>query len=169
MPVSISTARDPFRGAQPQPAVNGHAPTPTPVSLKVPQARVLRALMPTYPDDPQSEWPMLTRAMLGVRAGYTPISGSITRALSGIKATNKTSGEPHPGVIELGLVVVIELDVEGRKEDNYQITPEGVRAFQHFMEVGGGKLPPLRSREACINRRYKESEEQLTNGEKDGP
>ena len=156
MPVSMSTAHDPFRGAQIRPTSSAPAPV---VTLKVPQARVLRALMPSDPSDPPSEWPMLTRAMLGVRAGYTAISGSITRVLSGIRASNKTSGEPHPGVIDLGLVTVVELDIEGRIEDNYQITPAGIEAFEQYIAANGDKLPPLRPREACINNKYKKTDE----------
>ncbi len=51
-----------------------------PADFRTPQARVLAALMPPYPDDPICEWPVRQRPTLGVRAGYTGTSGSITRA-----------------------------------------------------------------------------------------
>ena len=122
--------------------------------LRIPQARLLQALMPKFIEDPPSEWPLITRAQLAVRAGYTPISGSVTRALSGIKERNKTSGDPHLGVIGKGMVEVITVDVEGVRETNYRITPIGIKAFQRFI-ASGRKIPAtVRDAALCVNDRY---------------
>lgn len=121
--------------------------------LRIPQARVLNALMPTYPEYPPSEWPLITRAQLAVRAGYTAISGSVTRALNGIRITNTTSGDPHPGLLDKGMVEQIVVDVEGVTEVNYRITREGIAAFQRFI-ASGRKIPPVRDAALCINDRY---------------
>jgi hypothetical protein len=124
--------------------------------LRIPQARLLRALMPPDQSAPPIDWPVLDRAALGVQAGYTAISGSVSRALAGIHAGNKTSGDPHPGVLQLGLVEEMRLDVDGLTEVNYRITESGVRAYQSFLS-GGGKLPPLKPAGLCTNRRYAKS------------
>ena len=78
--------------------------------LKLPQARVLAVLLPPHPEDPEDEWPLITRATLGVRSGYTAVSGSVTRALHGIRQ-GSSSGPASLGLLDLGLVVAIELDV----------------------------------------------------------
>lgn len=121
--------------------------------LRIPQARLLRALMPADPSAPRVEWPLLDRALLGVQAGYTAISGSVSRALAGIHAGNKTSGPAHPGVLQLGLVEELRLDVDGLVEVNYRITEAGVRAYRSFL-AGGGALPPNKPTELCVNKRY---------------
>lgn len=125
-------------------------------NLRVPQARVLRALMPVDARDPQDEWPLLTRGVMAVRAGYSEISGSVTRALLGIKEGNKTSGDPHPGIVQLGLVETTMLDIDGVTETNYRITRLGIRAFQRFLQEGG-KLPPVKDASVHTNQRYAKS------------
>lgn len=139
------------------------APKPPETGLRVPQARVLRALLPDYPEDPKSEWPLLNRAALGVKAGYTAISGTITRALNGI-APGSSSGDPHLGLIARGLVEVEEVDVEGVKESNYRITENGIIEVREYIKLYGDKLPPVRDAAACTNERYnkKESASQIT-------
>lgn len=121
--------------------------------LRIPQARVMNALMPAYPDDPITEWPLITRSQLAVKAGYSVISGTVTRVLNGIHKDNKTTGNPHPGMIQRGYIEVVVVDVEGVKETNYRITPSGIRAVQRFVK-SGRKLPPLRDSKLCINDRY---------------
>lgn len=142
MPVSVNRA--PFTTSTPK------------IELRVPQARVLHALMPEHPEDPPSEWPTLSRAVLGVRAGYTAISGSITRALNGIRP-GSSSGDAHLGLIALKLVEVEELDIDGLVETNYRITAEGIKEFKIFLANNGSALPPLRDAALCvnINRGYK--------------
>ena len=137
MPVSVK--RTPFV-----------APTEQKVDLRVPQARVLHALMPDYPEDPPSEWPILTRVVLSLRAGYTAISGSITRAFNGIKP-GSSSGDAHLGLIALGYVDVEEVDIEGVVEQSYRITAAGIEAFKRFFAKSGGSLPPLRDAALCVN------------------
>lgn len=110
--------------------------------LRVPQARVLRALMPT--DDSKSS-PVLTRVQLAKLAGYTPTSGTITRALRGIDAAS-SSGTPHQGVLGLGLVEEVELD--GIKA--YRITPAGHNAVERL----AGDLPQMRDKTTYTNYRY---------------
>jgi hypothetical protein len=132
-----------------------HNPFGEQPKLRTPQARVLAALMPTYLDDPISEWPLLTRAALSLKAGYTAISGTTTRALNGIHE-GSSSGDPHPGLLKLGLVEEQLVDVDGITETNYRITAAGVSIYQEYIRVKGGKLPELKDASTCINDRYKE-------------
>lgn len=125
-------------------------------TLRVPQARILRALMPVDPRDLQDEWPLLTRGVMAIRAGYSPISGTVSKALLGIKESNKTSGDPHPGIVQLKLVETTELNIDGVIETNYRITKLGIRAFQRFV-AEGGKLPPVREPSVHTNQRYAKS------------
>lgn len=120
--------------------------------LRTPQARVLKALVPDDSSWPVSEWPLVNRAQLGVRAGYTPISGTVTRALNGIRA-GSSSGDPHPGLLERGLVEEVPLVIEGVSEVNYRATAAGVRAYQAYMRAHG-TLPEQRDKKSCINNRY---------------
>lgn len=154
MPVFIPKDANPFGHER----TSGGKPKDRREKLKLPQARVLKALMPRRPDQHPSEWPLLTRSQLCVRAGYSEISGSITRALNGIRPGNKTSGEPHPGVIERGLVETTELDIDGVMEVNYRITPLGVSVFQAYLSEYGDDLPPLREAALCTNQRYAKKE-----------
>jgi hypothetical protein len=138
---------------------NGHD------ELRVPQARVLRALMPAYPSDPPIEWPVVTRGQLNVRAGYSTAYGcssAINRALHGIPA-GSSSGAPHPGLLGLGLVEKIVFDAAwygpdswdgGPAETVYRITAAGIRAYQAYL-AHGGKLPPVKDAATCTNGRYR--------------
>lgn len=134
--MAVPVSRNPFTD-QPNPR------------LRIPQARVLSALLPPYPDDPPSEWPLLNRAVMGLRAGYTAISGSITRALNGIHP-DSSSGDPHPGLLALGYVEALDIDVEGVIEVNYRITRAGIAAIQRY----GASLPKVRDAVAATNKRY---------------
>ncbi len=122
--------------------------------LRVPQARVLRSLLPASANDPISEWPLLTRAAMAIRAGYTPASGSITRALIGIHE-GSSSGDAHLGLLPLGYVTGIEINVDGIKEINYRITRDGIDALREYL-LAGGTLPPLKDAVKHTNKRYKE-------------
>ena len=144
MPVSLATARDPFRGRD---------VTPQPKSaLRVPQARVLRVLMPA-PGADLIDWPLVTRAQLGLRAGYTGTSGSVTRAMNGIRE-GSSSGDAHPGLLERGLVEVEVLDIEDVAEDNYRITPRGIEELCAW-EAAGNRLPTVKDRAKATNKRYR--------------
>lgn len=125
---------------------------PTDLELRAPQARVLAALMPEFPDDPVAEWPLATRAVLGIRAGYTAISGTVTRALNGIRP-GSSSGDPHLGLLSRGLVEEVVLEIEGVKELNYRITATGIVACQKYMKIHG-TLPVIKDAATCTNKRY---------------
>ena len=144
MPINIK--RDPF---------SGQVVRPSDLSLRTPQARVLAALMPEYPDDPVSEWPLVNRPQLGIRAGYTAISGTITRALNGIRE-GSSSGDAHPGLLARGLVEEVVLSIEGISETNYRATPTGVRAYREYA-AKHGRPPAVRDPIACVNDRYKKT------------
>ena len=144
MPVFIAMTGDPFRGRVVAACEEG---------LRVPQARILRALMPAYPEDSPSGWPMITRANLALCAGYSTVSGSVTRALNGIREYNKKSGDPHPGLIDRGLVECVELSIDGLNEINYRITHSGILVYQQYIQTHGD-LPPLKDGTSCINNRY---------------
>lgn len=122
------------------------------LALRTPQARVLRALMPANPTDLPHRWPTLTRAQLGVRAGYTAISGTITRALNGIRE-GSSSGDAHPGLLARGMIREERFDIDGLVEVNYTITTLGIQAYQAYI-TEHGDLPPLKDASSCTNYRY---------------
>lgn len=147
MPVSVSSLKDPFRG--PAPTAPPGLPTLM-VALRVPQARLLQALVPKDPTSYWTEWPLLSRAALGVRAGYTAVSGTVNRALRGIARTCST-GEAHLGLLGLGLVVEVEVDVDGLRELGYRATPLGVEAYRAYLAQRGGALPGHRDKAISVN------------------
>ena len=139
------------------------------LALRTPQARVLAALMPANPALPPFLWPCLTRAVLARRAGYTAISGSVTRALNGIQpgsssdaAPNGTPGKGHPGLLARGMIEEFILDIEGVKEVNYRATALGVQAYQTYIATHG-ELPELKDKEGCINDRYRKTDQNTEN------
>lgn len=141
-------------------------PEPIPeIALRVPQARVLRALMPIQPGDPKYDWPTFPRPHLGVLAGYTAVSGTITRALNGIRpgssSDKKPDGSPgdgHPGLLALKLIEELVFDIDGLAEINYRITEAGIAAYTAYIAKHGA-LPELRDVAASINHRYKKNPE----------
>lgn len=126
--------------------------------LRLPHARVLLALLPAYPEDPPEEWPLLTRPMLGARAGYTAVSGTVTRALHGIRE-GSTSGRKSAGLLELELVEALILHIEGVKEINYRITRKGIDVIQKHIASGVNVEIPI-DKSRYINNRYIETTEQ---------
>lgn len=144
MPISVN--RSPFAAATTKQT--------TDLTLRTPQARILAALVPDDPSDPQSEWPLVTRAQLGVRAGYTAISGTVTRALNGIRE-GSSSGDHHQGLLERGLIEEVVLSIEGVSEINYRATAAGIRAYQAHIATHGEHLPGVRDVTACTNNRYR--------------
>ena len=111
--------------------------------------------MPAYPTDPPFEWPLLTRTALAVQSGYTAISGSITRALNGIHE-NSSSGDFHLGLLALGFVEEVTLDIDNLAETNYRITANGIRVFQQYVAANGNKLPKVKDAANCVNNRYRD-------------
>lgn len=122
--------------------------------LLTPQARVLAPLVPADPSDPPSEWPCIPRAALATRAGYTAISGSVTRALNGIRR-GSSSGPPHLGLVARGMVEEVVLDIEGVRELCYRATAVGVAAMRTYLAANGGRLPAHRAKDGCTNHRYR--------------
>lgn len=84
------------------------------------QARLLQILMPTYPGDPPSEWPLLTRSVLRERLGYSP-TNSLNRLINGHGSSR--------GMIDLGLIEIVQVNVEGVIERNYRITRKGIECL----------------------------------------
>lgn len=126
------------------------------MKLTVPQLRVLRLLMPPDPSQPKYDWPCATRAGIQKTVGATERSGLTTTVLRGrgAAAGHKGTGGSSVRLLTTGLVetVVVEIE-EGIKETSYRITEVGIEEYRKFVE-SGGELPPLRSREDCVNRRY---------------
>lgn len=116
--------------------------------LRVPQARCLKAL---YPND-KGVRPALSRAKLAQRAGFTPVSGTVTRALSGVRE-GSSSGDAHKGLLDLGYVKRLELDIDGGKETAYQITAAGIKAYERHI-AATGRLPKHRDKDISTNHRY---------------
>ncbi len=159
MPRSLASDRDPFRGTKS--STNGTHGTQTHIfiALRIPQARILHALMPANISDPVSEWPLLDRPALAIRAGYTIISGSVTRALNGIRE-GSSSGDAHLGLLALGLVKKVSVDVVGLCEEYYKITHDGIKTYQHFI-ANGGHLPVVKDAVICTNDRYLQDKDDI--------
>ena len=115
-------------------------------NLRVPQIRALLVLRGEGRGIPLA----LSRAKLQERCGFTPTSGTVTRVMRGLPG-GTSSGPACPGLIELGLVRVLNLEVDGVTEQCYQITPMG----QGVIDCHTGDLPPLRSVNGSTNSRYK--------------
>jgi len=141
MPVSVKNS--PFSRSHSAPQIK----------LRTPQARILAVLQPMYTDDPVSEWPLITRPQLGVLAGYTAISGTVTRALNGIQP-GSSSGDPHLGLLALGYVEEVEVDVCGVLEISYRTTIAGILVYKDHL-ASGRVLPPVKDATTCINDRYR--------------
>jgi hypothetical protein len=111
--------------------------------------------------------------MLGIHAGYTAVSGTVTRALDGLAAktvrgakptsgkwtqsaddpnvwVGNGSGDVHLGLIALKLVEEVVMDVLGVREVSYKATAAGVAAFREHERVHG-KLPPPKDKSGCVN------------------
>ena len=105
-------------------------------TIRIPQARCLQALSRA-----KTKKQVLSRSKLAVAAGFSETSGTINRVLHGIPK-GSSSGDPHKGIIDLGLVKPLTLDIDGHKETNYQITGAGKKALAAFLK--SRKLPELR-------------------------
>ena len=133
---------------------NGHD------ELRVPQARVLRVLMPADPSDHWIDWPVWTRTYLSLRRVQNWREAPANQRqsyprLNGIGPDNTTSGVPTLASWRCRLVEAITLYIEGRAETNYRITAAGIRAYQAYL-ARGGKLPPVKDATTCTNARYAE-------------
>lgn len=86
------------------------------------QAKILRVLAPTSSNQPKIDWPLYTAKLIRELAGYSP-TNSLNRLLNGQGGTI--------GMVTLGLVEIIVLDVEGINERNFQITEKGIQCLNH--------------------------------------
>lgn len=137
---------------------------PHDLSLTANQFNVLKALMPKDATQPAWEWPMWNRAQLGKRAGFTAVSGSLTRVLNGIKLSNWTSavergvqpsGKPHPGLLARGFITEVTVELDSRNETNYQATPAGVRAYEAHVASGRRHIPRDKASSVNTDRGYR--------------
>lgn len=117
------------------------------MKLKIPQVRVLQCFT--------SGRPLLNRAKIAERAGFSELSGTVTRVLNGLRE-GSSSGAAHPGLLTLGYIERIDLEVEeGVTETCYRITDAGARALAAWDAERGGKSVTMRDKTSSINHRYK--------------
>lgn len=148
MPVSVRSAQDPFR-SQPHPEESTSTP------LRVPQARVLQALMPADPDTYWTEWPSIDAHYLALALGTSTKSDLVRRALRGLPP-GSSSGDAHDGLLAKGYAEAILLDVDGVRETQYRITHAGILALREYLKRH--QIPKMRSTASCVNKRYKKME-----------
>jgi len=118
--------------------------------IRVPEARVLSVLVPS---DRKGYWPVLPRQVLAAEAGFVPTTGTINRVLNGVPA-GSSSGPASPGLLKLGLVSKVVIDLDGETQDCYKATPRGAAALDAFLAARGGAMPPVRDRSSSTNKRY---------------
>lgn len=124
----------------------GQAPAHSPPHrLRGGQVRVLQAL---------SGGRVLTRDKLRAEIGLSPISGTLSYLLNGMKVS-KANPKGHPGLVELGMVTRITLDIDGIEEVCYRITPTGEEALLHAPDP-----PPIGDQSKNVNRRYRKVDPQ---------
>ena len=121
------------------------------VELLIPQVRVLKALASVNGDG------LLSRAKLATRCGWSPISGTVNRALHGVAKNSKQAASevctPHKGLLALKLVEYVDVQLDGDKTDHgYRLLPAGKKALAAWLK--DNKLPKMRSKEASVNKRY---------------
>jgi hypothetical protein len=114
--------------------------------LRLPQIRVLQVLA----ECPQA---FRTVARIAERAGISPKSATTGQALRGVRPGSKYV-KPRPGLVDLGLVERVVLDIDGLEEIDYRITPAGLAAMAEI-EQSGRPIPPLRDKSLCVNQRYR--------------
>lgn len=113
------------------------------MTLRLPQVRVLKAL---------EGGGILTRTKMCERAGLSPISGTIWRALNGLKE-GSSSGPPQLGLLALGYVEEHKIEVEeGMTEIAYRITSAGREALKQVDDA-----PAVRDGKSSTNHRYRRS------------
>lgn len=123
--------------------------------LRLPQLRVLAILADGSP--------LLTRSKIAEKAGFSAVSGTVTRVLNGVKQ-GSSSGAARPGLMELGMLVKVELDIDGVTEVGYQITEAGREALRKYQRIHN-QLPPLRRSDISTNKRYKREKRHVSSGE----
>ena len=120
--------------------------------LRLPQARVLEALIPTS----EAKTPAINREDLAQMAGFRRKAGTINRVLHGIPK-GSSSGTPHVGLLALGLIEEIPKGVKGTTVLRYRITQMGREALERYKNEHGD-LPPLKDEGTFVNDRYRIAE-----------
>lgn len=110
--------------------------------LRLPQLRVLAALAARGP---------MVRDRLKEACGFAPIAGTLTTALNGIRE-GSSSGTAHKGLLALGLVEDVAVDVDGLAERLLTLTPAGRLALEG--DPRAASLPRARDRATSTNKRY---------------
>lgn len=119
------------------------------MKLKTPQVRVLQALVDALLEGRDA----LGRAELNAACGWTKESGTLTRALHGLRE-GSSSGAAHAGLLTLGWVEAVELDVDGRAEVMWRVTDVGREGLAQVEDV----RVTSRSKAASINHRYRKEQ-----------
>ena len=112
------------------------------VKIRLPQIRALQAL---------KSGELMTQVKICRACGFSEKSGTIRSIINGVPE-GSSSGPARPGLVTLGLVDRVELDIEGVLEVVYRITDRGLAR----LEQEDRQLPPLRDKDISTNRRYKE-------------
>ena len=120
--------------------------------VNTPQARVLKVLAPKDTTDHWTDWPEMTRYDLSVRIGWNPTTGTLNRALHGIRK-GSSCGAAHLGLLDLELVKEVTIELDSRQTTVYRITAAGVKALQRYL-TETPRLPKKRDKELCVNARY---------------
>lgn len=115
-----------------------------PVKLSVPQARLLAALASAPAGG-------LPREACCLRAGLSPTSGTFPSAVTGVRE-GSTHGPPSPGLLRMGLVRAVRVDVDGLQEVAYAVTQAGRDALAAWLSRN--RLPAVKERAAATNKRY---------------
>lgn len=123
------------------------------LTLKIPQARVLKALLPINPKADHHDWPLYNRVTLAEYAGFNPTTGTINRVLNGVPE-GSSSGASHPGLLERGLLTSLSVNSDGVAQAHYRITPLGIEAIIVFLATN--TIPDTRDKTSCVNDRYQD-------------
>lgn len=117
--------------------------------LPVPHVRILRALK-------RAKGRALTRGEVNERAGFSPLSGTINRAMGGVakdsQGAKSGSARPQKGLIDLGLVKKRKRidETAGINEWVYELTAAGEKALDDFE----GTVGEVRDKKLSTNQRY---------------
>lgn len=121
------------------PPVNPEQPKRT--TLGTVQLRILKVLA--------DSGGILTRLKIQKRVGFSTLSATVTNTMNGVAVGSTHCKRGKVGLLALGLVEKIQVEVVGVLEEGYRITPLGKQALE---ECGGGNdLPPLKDRTLCTN------------------
>lgn len=123
-------------------------------NLSLPQARILSMLKPKVPS---AKNPILTRVKIIELCGFSPLSGTFSRAVNGVAKMSKVAEfiGPQKGLVALKFINEVENQVDGKTEHGYEATRAGLLELQAFLKTcKDGELPGNRDRKLCLNNRY---------------